>query len=294
LFIKLINSTHIDKKKWDETIANSPIENVFMYSWYLDATADNWSGVVSNNYTTVFPVTYTKKLGVKQFYQAFFTRQFEVIGNDFDLTEAIKFIKKEFKFIDFRSQLPLNLNHKTTIRQHQIIDFEKGFKYSTNAKRLIKKSNKLFNYKVISDLKPFIGLIKEILVDKIKEFTPQNIKKLEKLMLNAMSNDKGECIGVFENDTFVGAGFFFRDKNTITYLKGVSTEKAKKNGAMYGLIDSVINENQANYFTFDFGGSTIQGVSTFYKKFGATDKNYNEYTINQLPLWFNIIKKLKK
>jgi hypothetical protein len=293
LFIKHINSKHIDKKKWDDLVANSAIENVFMYSWYLDATADNWSGVVSNNYTTIFPVTYTKKLGVKQFHQAFFTRQFEVIGHDFDLNNAIEFIHDEFKFINFRSKQVLKFNHAKIDRQHQIIDFNIGFKYSTNAKRLIKKSNKFYTYKSISNLTPFVTLIKEILVDKIKEFTPKNIVKLQKLMTSAMRNGKGECIGVFEGEKFVGAGFFFKDKNTITYLKGVSTEESKKNGAMYGLIDYVINQNQSDYSIFDFGGSIVEGVATFYKKFGATNKNYNEYTINHLPLWFSIIKKLK-
>jgi hypothetical protein len=265
-----------------------------MYSWYLDATADHWSGVVSNDYATIFPVTYTKKLGVKQFYQAFFTRQFEVMGDGFDLTNAIKFIEDEFKFISFRSEQILQLNQKTAVRQHQIIDFKVGFKYSTNAKRLIKKSNKFYTYKAISNLTPFVSLIKQILVDKIKEFTPQNILKLEKLMASAMRNNKGECIGVFDKNQFVGAGFFLKDKNTITYLKGVSTEESKKNGAMYGLLDHVINENQSNYSIFDFGGSTVEGVASFFKKFGATNKNYYEYTINQLPLWFSIIKKLKR
>jgi len=265
-----------------------------MFSWYLDATADNWSGLVSNDYSTIFPVTYTKKLGVKQFYQAFFTRQFEVIGNGFDLTEAIGFLEKEFKFINFRSNQNLELNQKTSVRQHQLIDLKTDYKYSNNSRRLIKKANNNYTYQSISNLTPFFSLIKDILVKKINEFTPKNITKLESLMISALNHNKGECVGIFENDSFVGAGFFFKDKNTITYLKGVSTEKSKKKGAMYGLIDYVMMQNQPNFNTFDFGGSTIEGVATFFKKFGAIDKNYNEYTINHLPLWFNTIKKLKK
>ena len=292
--IKLIESKHIDKEKWDKAISNSPIENIFMYSWYLDATADYWSGLITDDYSTVFPITYTNKLGVKQFYQAFFTRQFEVIGNGFTLTQAIEFIKKDFKFINFRSSQALELKQTTTVRQHQVIDLKSEIKLSTNAKRLIKKSNKNFTYKYINDISPLINLIKTTLTQKIKEFTPENVKKLEQLMLSALKNNKGECIGIFENDTFVGAGFFFNDKNTITYLKGTSTDESKKNGAMYGLINYAIHLYQPHYSTFDFGGSTIENVAVFYKKFGADDKNYKEYTINHLPLWFNTIKKLKK
>jgi len=264
-----------------------------MYSWYLDATADNWSGLVSDDYSTIFPVTYTKKLGVKQFYQAFFTRQFEVIGNEFDLTEAISFLEKEFKFINFRSSQNLELNQKTTIRQHQLIDLKSEYKYNRNAIRLTKKANNKFIYKSIKDVTPFIKLIKETLAQKIKEFTPQNIKKIEQLMLSSLKNNKGECIGIYENNTFVGAGFFLKDKNTTTYLKGISTEESKKNGAMFGLMNYAIN-HYPNHSIFDFGGSAVESIAYFFKNFGAIGKNYNEYTINHLPLWFKTIKKLKK
>ncbi len=265
-----------------------------MYSWYIDSTADNWYGLISDDYSTIFPVPYTKKVGVKQFIQPIFTRQFEVIGNEFDLTKAITFIKNDFKLINFRSSQILNLNQQTSERQHQIINLKSELNYSSNAKRLIKKSNQIYTYQSISDLTPFIELIKKNLSKKIKEFTPKNIKKIEKLMQAALNNNKGECIGIFEDNHFVGAGFFFKDKNTITYLKGVSTNESMKKGAMYGLIDFAIKTYQQNYSTFDFGGSMVEGVAVFYKKFGAVNEKYNEYTINQLPLWFNTLKKIKK
>ncbi len=265
-----------------------------MHSWYLDATADNWCALISDDYSTIFPITYTKKLGIKQFSQTIFTRQFEVIGNDFTLTQAIKKIKNNFKLINFRSRQNLNLNQQTQIRQHQIINLKDEINYSSNSKRLIKKSNRLYTYKNITNLTPFIDLIKEILSKKIKEFTPKNINKLSHLMQAALKNGKGECIGIFKDGSFVGAGFFFKDKNTITYLKGVSTNETKKSGAMYGLIDFAIKKHQQNYSVFDFGGSMVNGVAVFFKKFGAIDKSYNEYTINHLPLWFNTLKKLKK
>lgn len=264
-----------------------------MYSWYLDSTANNWYGLINDDYSTIFPVSYTKKFGIKQFIQPIFTRQFEVMGDGFTITQSIKKIKKDFKLINFRSSQILNLNQQTSERQHQIINLKSDLNYSSNAKRLIKKSNQIYTYQNISDLTLFVELIKKNLAKKIKEFTPENIKKLEKLMQTALKNNKGECIGIFENNNFVGAGFFFKDKNTITYLKGISTNESKKKGAMYGLIDFVIKKYQQNYSIFDFGGSMVKGVSGFYKKFGAIDEKYNEYTINQLPLWFNTLKKIR-
>jgi hypothetical protein len=265
-----------------------------MYSWYLDAVSDNWSGVTSDNYSTLLPITYTRKIGIKQFNQALFTREFEVVGTDFSFVDGLSLIKNQFKNIQFRSSS--NLDVTNVQRVHQYIELDDLFEsnYSTNAKRLIKKSNKNYTYKVVNCVDELIDLVKENVAHKIKEFTVQNIDKLKGLMNAAVSVNKGETIAVFENDIIVAAGFFLKDKSTITYLKGASTNEAKKNGAMFGLMDYAFSNYKACYSVFDFGGSNVDSVATFYKKFGAVDKKYFEYTINNLPLWFKLLKKLKK
>ena len=139
-----------------------------------------------------------------------------------------------------------------------------------------------------------MALINQNVAHKIKEFTPENIKRLKRLMDSAVKHNKGETIAVLQDNKIVGAGFFFKDKSTVTYLKGASTDDAKKNGAMYGLLDFALENYCKSYKLFDFGGSNIESVATFYKKLGGTDKTYFEYQINNLPLWFKGLKKLKK
>lgn len=265
-----------------------------MYSWYIDATADNWHALISNDYQTVFPVTFSNKLKIRQFIQPIFSRQFEVIGDDFALTDAINFIKKNFNLIHFKSSQSLNdIKVTQSIKQHQYIDLTNTVKYSNNAKRLIKKANQIYTFKLISNINDFIDIVKLTLSQKIKEFNPKTIENLKQLMLSAMQHQKGECIGIFENNLIVGGGFFLTDKSTVTYLKGASTDKSKKNGAMYGLINFAINSYQSQYTIFDFGGSNINNVATFYKKFGALNNPYYEYKIGNTPFWFQTLKKLK-
>ncbi len=265
-----------------------------MYSWYLDAVSDNWGGVVHDNYSTLFPATYSNKFRVKQFNQALFTREFEVVGADFKFEECIPLLKSQFKKIQFRSSRGLNIAN--TERVHQIIHLDDEFdcNYSTNAKRLIKKSNKNYTYRIVKCIDELIELVEQNVAHKIKEFTPDNIAKLKELMNCAASKNKGETIAVFENETIVAAGFFLKDKSTVTYLKGASIDIAKKNGAMFGLMNYAFSSYNTDYSIFDFGGSNIESVANFYKKFGAKDKIYYEYTINDLPLWFKLLKKFKK
>ena len=87
-------------------------------------------------------------------------------------------------------------------------------------------------------------------------------------MKSAIMLGHGDLISVYENKEFVGAGFFLLDKERVTYLKSASSEKAKKEGAMYGLINQAITKFKADYETLDFGGSDVESVANFYKKFG--------------------------
>lgn len=136
-------------------------------------------------------------------------------------------------------------------------------------------------------------MVKQELSGKIKEFTPKNLQKLNQLMVAALKHQKGELIYVYKDGEIVGGGFFLKTHQTVTYLKGVSIESAKKQGAMYGLMNFAFHHYKSTYHTFDFGGSDIPAVAEFYHKFGAVDQSYYEITRNRLPLWFRLLKKWK-
>jgi hypothetical protein len=281
---------------WDSLIAESSIENIFMYSWYLDAVSNHWGAVMSDDLQCIYPVTFTNKLGVKQFHQAMFTRQFDVLGQGFSIKEVLSLLEVQFKLVQFRSRLDISTIENKEKRVFQSINLKGDYqsKYSTNAKRLIKKSIKNYSFEKVNCIEELIVLVNKNVAHKIKEFTSENVIKLKKLMVAASNNKKGETIAVFEGDNIVGAGFFLKDKSRVTYLKGASTDLAKKNGAMYGLMNFAFDAYKDKYKVFDFGGSNVESVATFYRKFGALDNTYYNYMINDLPVWFKLLKKLKR
>jgi hypothetical protein len=293
--VRFVKSQNIVESKWDKLIGSYKAENVFSYSWYLNAVSESWGAIVVGDYESVLPVTYTTKVGVKQNVQAAFTREFQVLGNQsIDLKSLLPALESQFKNIQFRTA------HKITEtdseRVHQFLDLTTDFKneYSTNAKRLIKKSDKNYAYKIVDCVDELIELVNETVAHKIAEFTPKNIEKLKRLMIIAKKNNSGDTIAVFDENKIVAAGFFLKDKSRITYLKGASLENAKKNGAMYGLLNFAFENYLSSFSTFDFGGSDVTSVAQFYKKFGALDRTYYEITINNLPFWFKGLKKLKR
>lgn len=294
--MKFLNRQDIDTDKWNNRIEKDAVENVFSYTWYLDSTAESWGALVSDDdFNTVLPVAYTTKLGVRRMYQAPFTREYSIFGNDFGWNEALDFLRKEFKHISFRSS-DINLTKTFENRQHQELMLNEDFasNYRSNAKRLVKKGNKQFEFRIANDPSPLIQLFEATVAHKIEAVGDEELENLNQLMRYAIEIGKGELIEVIEDEKLVASGFFLKDKKRITYLKGAAQEEAKKGGAMYSLFNYAFERFQPAHQTFDFGGSDIEPVANFFRKFGATDRNYYNYTIDNSPLWFKTLQRLKR
>lgn len=283
----------IDTEKWNARIAADPIENIFCYAWYLDAVSKNWGAFMEGDYQTIVPIPFSSKLSVKSLYQPPFTREIDIFGGDFSWETLIPQLTKIFRSVHFRNrQKRIFPDHDE--RVYQFIDLTATLSYSTNANRLIKKAEDRFNYVTSNKPKKLIELFRETAFKKIDSITDRDLIRLENLMTAALENKKGDLFEIHQSNTMVGAGFFLQDKNRITYLKGASTEEAKKDGAMFGLINFAIENYRDGYPIFDFGGSDIENVANFYKKFGAKDHVYYNYDMDNLPLWFKTLKRVKK
>lgn len=293
--MKLLDRKDIDIEKWDRTIAQSPQENIFCYSWYLDAVADQWAGLVSDSYSTILCVPYSKKLGVKQFYNAPFCREYAIFGDEFGWTDALSFLSEHFKAVDFRCS-DRDLIQGGEERVHQQLKLSGNWRdaYRTNAKRIVKKTTDRYSLLNAEDPTILIDLFKEFVYKKISTIQKSDLEKLTALMLSALDKKSGELLLVLENEKVVAGGFFLLDKNRVTYLKGASSDQAKNDGAMYYLLDEAMKRYQSKYSIFDFGGSDVENVANFYHKFGAIDHVYYRYQLNNLPTWFKALKKLKR
>lgn len=292
--MKLVDRKNIDILKWNEVIEGHHSENIFQYAWYLDAVAPQWSALITENYGTILPVAWSQKLGVKQLIQAPFTREYTIMGDEFTWNEALAFLSGEFKGIHFRSEVAGLVKSEKT-RRHQWIDLRQDFEksYSQNAKRILKKEQ---NWESVLSTNPniLIELFETHVAHKIDSVSPADLKSLARLMVDAIKNHKGELMLLKSGQETIAAGFFLKDKGRITYLKGAAKEESKKSGAMYHLLHAALKKYSRHFDTFDFGGSEIENVAEFYHKFGATDRIYYDYQIDDLPLWFKTLKKLKR
>ncbi|MBN4071159.1 GNAT family N-acetyltransferase [Crocinitomix catalasitica] len=292
--MKLLKREDIDTELWDQRISESKIENVFCYSWYLDSVAENWMAIVTNDYRTILPLSFTTKFGIKQMYQAPFTREYDIFGNQFDWLEVIELLKDKFKAMHFRNRHPnVFENEKMRVNQELSLkgDFEAGF--NSNARRLIKKSKVRFQIEPFPKPDILIQIFKETKAPQIGSISPGDLSNLRSVMLKSLELNMAELFIAKENEQIVAGSFFLKDKNRITYLNSAATDEAKKAGVMYCLLNFSFHHYKESFDTFDFGGSDVETVARFYKKFGAVDRTYYDYKIDNLPIWFKTLKKMK-
>jgi hypothetical protein len=57
------------------------------------------------------------------------------------------------------------------------------------------------------------------------------------------------------------------------------------------LYDKILEEFTETPLLFDFEGSDLPGIKSFYEKFGATNQPYFHWHFNQLPFFLKRIKK---
>lgn len=300
--IKYIKHPDIDSEKWAKCIENAGNSRLYANIWHLDRTAIVWDALVYGDYEFVMPLPVRKKFGFSYIYQPIFCQQLGIFPEPtaFNATEFYKLLFDKFRYVD------IHLNAQNTSikeqkeldfspRHNYLLDLQYNYKslersYSTNTKRNIAKAAKN-NLQYIPGirLEDYLALKNANLNDKVSK---KNIEKLKSIIAFGQYKGIGEIYGVYSTENEMCAAVYFcRWKNRVIYLNAATSEKGKKLGAMYFLVDNFIRGNAERNFLLDFEGSMIPGVARFYGGFGATPETYFQLKFNRLPLPFKWLKR---
>jgi hypothetical protein len=298
----------IDKRKWDACINASPDTSVFAMSLYLDAVAENWAGLILNDYEAVFPIVSGSKYRIAYIYQPFFTRYFGVFSskriNPALTKDFFDAIPDKFRYIEFclhEESAFTPKDYEIKERKYQLLGLSQEYSdlyknYSENARRNIKKAMKAdLTLKEEVSPKEIVDLFKKTKGQELEIFSASDYKKLVQLMNKFVNSGNAESLGIYNRENKLeAAGFFMRSGNRYVFLKSGVTDDGKEQGAMHLLFDSFIKKHSGSGMQLDFGGSSVESVARFYKNFGAKDCVYLQVKKNRLPGLLNWIKSLKK
>ena len=295
MFIKYLTRHQLDIKKYDACIEMALNSRIYAYSWYLDIVTDDWDVLIYGDYIAVMPLPKRKKYGLNYIYLPPWVQQLGVFSaKEISNTLVVDFLKtipRKFILIDVFLNTGNFIDYKNiTLRDNYILDlnssyenlfknFSKGRKSSVNqAKKLSLQVEKNYDYKTLIDLfETNKGLVLDI--------STYDYIRLKKLITALIPLKKVTILHIKNrNNQIIGGAVFLIDKNRITYLFSALNDEGRTQQAMPFLIDHILIANSNSDIIFDFEGSMIPEIASFFKSFGAVLEPYYHFKQKRLKL----------
>ncbi|MDR0802736.1 GNAT family N-acetyltransferase [Fluviicola sp.] len=282
-FIKA-NSKEV-KEQWDQLVLQHNA-SVFSESAYLDATSENWMILYTDDRKAGMACPYVVKGGITILVTPFFNRFTEWIGDMVPEEEIIQLLKHQFQVADLQVGRGFSLNQR--IYQQLTPGM---LKLNQQAKRSLGKA-KDFQVKQEVRIQAMMPLLQAELAGRIHGISTHTLAILEKLVRRYEHSRLGQ-FSLYREAGWLGGIWVLETDSTILYLKGTTTEEAKKQGGMYQLMVVAIRYAESKGKIFDFGGSNAGSVRRFNLNFGAQDIVYSQLSWNNAPFWWRTLKMLR-
>ena len=297
--INIIPSNRINKENWNDCIERSANNLIYAHTYYLDQLADNWNGIVVNDYECVMPVPWRKKLGIRYCYDVPFIQQlgyFNTVAIDHTiLVDAffsfIKYGHYNFNYNNHAiADLPgvktatnfiIHLTDKESIPNN----FTIGFKQS-----LQNASENDLSYAVATSLEA-IEMYKYLYGHTLKNIHDYDYKKLT--ALTKILSPQNKCVArkiTGNNGQTLSIVLLLKEGRRLYNIINATNSEGRKTEANYFLYAQLLNEFAGKGLLFDLEGSELPGVKNFYKKLGSIDQPYYRMKINNLPFPVKLMK----
>ena len=301
--INIILSNKIDAVKWDACIAINDSGLIYAQYNYLNTICTNWSGLVIGDYQAIMPLPWRKKFGITYFYAPAFMQQLGLIGNidAISLKELFKSIKLVANFGD----LLFNYKNESIIcnqfyysKNNYTIQLLQGYqsiasKYSKDLVQNLQKAEKYnFTYLHETNISNAIELFQLYYGNRFKHITALDFKNIEALCLQYQEQQQCIIRTIKDNLTqqTLATALLLKDNKRLYLLMNTTLNDGRKLSANHLLIDRILHEFSGQNLLFDFEGSNLDGVKTFYENYHPANQPYFHYPNGLLTRLKHLIK----
>lgn len=289
--MRFIHRKNIDPVKWDELVERSG-GAVFSTATYLDAVAQNWAILIEGDYKSGIALPYTERFGVKTLYTPVFLRYLEFLNGKVGEKE-LQLIQSHFSIGELQIR-NIQGSFSSIEKQFQEIRTAEQYRLNEQGRRMVRKFEKSdLHWDEVEDTEHVLQSIASELPKKISSLN-SSMNELRKLTMNLKANGCLKTFVVKQNDLVLGGIFFVEFGDRVLYLKSAFTHEAKQSGAMYAILDKMIQSALEKGKVFDFGGSNVENVRRFNLHFGAEDVKYQSVQWGELPFWYKFLKRLRQ
>lgn len=291
--INLLKRTEIDEDWWNGIIRQSDVPMPYAESWYLDMTAaGQWIALVDEEGEIVMPLAVKKRGGILcQGYQPAFTQQLGVFGKGIDEDKVAQFIDSLPRCIVISTHLnegnPLLSSNKGIWRKqlNLILNLEKDINslrsgFAKSLRKRIRRGREELRVIESTETQIVVDFFNKQM-DAQLQISDYNYQLITNIIDTAIQRKQGRIwLAYDEQEVLQGACFFLLGTNRIINLFGTSD---KGTNAMQVILDEVISEYAGQSYYFDFEGSELPGVASFFRSFGSEERDYYRYDYSPIP-----------
>jgi hypothetical protein len=300
--IQILPAHQINCTKWDACIEKNENGLIYAQTRFLDTMADNWHGLVIGDYTTVMPIPWRKKWGIRYAYVPAFMQQQGFSGelNESELIRAMQLLTQWISYGDFNFNFSNTCLQNTfpaiSCRNNQKIFLQKKYAdlyqhFSSDAKRNIEQSVKE-NLQIETEWNEDIW---NIFHQQMKYPHAPNLQEMQQFkQVCTQFASTNQCIIRWisnKEKQLLAAWVGLKDCRRIYNLLNLTTPLGRKTSANYFLINHLIQTFSEQPIWLDMEGSELPGVHSFYKNWGAQNETYFQLHLNQLPIPLRWIKR---
>jgi hypothetical protein len=288
--ISILASDDIDRQKWDACVQGDGHALIYSQSWYLDLMAERWYGLVAGDYQTVMPLPVKSVAGIRIIYTPPFFQRLDIAGICDDA------IKQEIskKILSFSKLVSLNTATEGLFKDAEI---KVKTNYVLNLNRphtdIAEAYTKECKKNIIKAVNRGCELSEDIGIDEVITFyqlaygekaayKKKHFDRLAAMMKNLSIQFNVHLMGVKDKTSgdLIFAAALLDDGKRIYYLLGAPSAEGRKARATAFFLDQVISLFATKRSVFDFEGSDITDVASFYKSFNPEAEQYYRYYSN--------------
>lgn len=305
--LKYLPHKEIDFNRWDACVQQSAQQLVYARAGYLEvSTGGHWDALVElrhDQYVSVFPLPYKKRLGISFTYQPFHSQQLGLFttpeSQETSLEAYLKLIPKHFRLVYLQlntentfalGPLPRGFTSVPRVTFHLNLAYTYSVlkeSFTTNLKRSIKKAKKeTYEVEETENLPDLIKLYRQTRGKELKEVKDRHYALFEKQYAFLRQNALVHHTEIRKAGELVAGAVFLKLPGKLIFLFSATSEAGRQFGAMPFMITRLIKQFAGTPTILDFEGSSIPNLARFYSSFGAKPVTYLSVTRNNLP-WYS-------
>lgn len=320
-----VHRKHLDTHKWDQLIQNSYTGTVQAEAWYIDLLTDgNWWACClvqdkTEEWLAAMPLYESKKMGnvfsrqpLLSKYWGVMVRRLPSGSGEYQKASHVKKCMQEL--------LKLNLDRSVVLDyftgispvypleyQWQKVSLGCRFTYVLSLKHEMSELRSQYSKSVRKRIRKLTDAgyrnrfhtnathLEQVLMMNVAEgrdLVPQNaIAPLKKLSEKALELERGFFLSTFSpSGELAAAGFWVHNQEYTHFISGYVMPEFRKDNVMSLLVDGALEHSRSLSKSFDFFGSSIESIETFFRSFGARPLPY--YRIIKAKFPFSLIWKM--